>query len=526
MDATVTAVPVLGTPPRLTGRTRPLSPRAAAAVAVFVAVLAITGWIAPALGAGLLVAAGPWLFGGRRAARDAMNRLDALAMWTESLRDRIWAGTALPDALIDSPARVPASLRPELNAFAHRLAVRDPLDQALDSLAEDLADPAADMVIATLILNVRTSGSRLVTVLSSLSTTLRAQLADRREIDARQAESRQAVRLAVAITIGMLVALTAFNPTYVAPYRTPDGQLVLGVVVALYGGAFVVLRRLADYPPPPRLLAHAARSRSSLTSRTTLSATRCAHQAGYDLLASATRVSERLGARGWPGLSLRADLALTGSDPARLVAEQIVCGIVGLLVAPTFGFARWTTGDQVGLLPLWFALLGAATGAWLPHRDLRLRAAARRDEFAAVTGTYLDLVAMRLASGAGLAEAVQDAADVGRGPVFVRLRVVLDDARLAGLSYPDALDRFGQQTDLPDLRDLAATLAHVELSGAHAETTLRDKAGSMRDRQRTAMHARAARRTQTLSLAQALLGLGFLIFVGYPALTVVGQVAP
>jgi len=41
---------------------------------------------------------------------------------------------------------------------------------------------------------------------------------------------------------------------YLEPYRSPVGQIVLSVLLALYVGGLVVMRRMARVRPLPRLL--------------------------------------------------------------------------------------------------------------------------------------------------------------------------------------------------------------------------------------------------------------------------------
>ena len=122
--------------------------------------LAVTRWVAVAVGVLVLVIGYDRLFGGTRRTREAIERLDALANWTESLRDMVASGVALPEAL---PASVPASapsIRPQLASLADRLAAREPIEAALRGLADDLDDGGADLIIAALILDVRAQGPR------------------------------------------------------------------------------------------------------------------------------------------------------------------------------------------------------------------------------------------------------------------------------------------------------------------------------------------------------------------------------
>jgi hypothetical protein len=53
----------------------------------------------------------------------------------------------------------------------------------------------------------------------------------------------------------MAVGLVVLNRGYLTPYDSAAGQLVLGLVGLLFGGAFWWLAQMARVPAPERLLA-------------------------------------------------------------------------------------------------------------------------------------------------------------------------------------------------------------------------------------------------------------------------------
>lgn len=241
---------------RPTGRmTVAAARRMAGAAATGLVVLVLTRWIAVAVGLALLVVVADRLFGGTRRARLAIVRLQALAGWTESLRDLIATGLALPEALPASVTAAAPAIRLPLSGLADRLADRERLDSALHALADDLDDSSADLVIAALILNSRTQGPALHVVLSSLARSARSELAVRRAIEAERRSTRRAVQFVVAVTVTTALGLALLNPGYVAPYRSAAGQLVLAVVVGIFAVGFGWLARLSVLPEPDRLLA-------------------------------------------------------------------------------------------------------------------------------------------------------------------------------------------------------------------------------------------------------------------------------
>ena len=223
-------------------------------------------------------------------------------------------------------------------------------------------------------------------------------------------------------------------------------------------------------------------------------------------------------ARGWLSATVRADLAVLGRTPAELCAAKAAGAVVGLVLPALLLATLSVLGVSVPVLvPAWVSLTAGTVGFLIPDLRLRSRAAQARRDFRVATGAYLDLVAMRMASGSGLAEALAGAAQLGGGPAFARLRGALADARTDGLPPAAALGRLGEELALPDLVDTAARLSLVDTSGAQAEASLRAQAASLRDRELTDLHGASGERSQSMLVAQAVLGFGFLLFLGYPA---------
>jgi tight adherence protein B len=219
--------------------------RIGAGVLAGAATLVLTHWPVAAFGLGALVIAWPGLFGGTRAEQAQINRLEALVIWTESLRDTIAAHASLERAIPASTQHAPPLIRPALVRLAGQISVRSPLDRALLRLAADLDDPSADLVIAALILNIRRRGDQLAQVLTGLASAAREELDMRRKVSAGRAGLRRGVQIVVLLTVGFAIYLTVFSREYVQPYATVSGQIALGVVLAMFAAGFAWMRRLS-----------------------------------------------------------------------------------------------------------------------------------------------------------------------------------------------------------------------------------------------------------------------------------------
>ena len=214
----------------------------------------LTGWPVAGIGVAVLVFFWNQLFGGLSHERLGMQRVEALAMWTESLRDTIAGAVGLEQAIPASARSAGPLLRPHLDVLMDRLRGRMPLPEALHLLADDINDPSADIIIAALILNARLRGPGLREVLGALAGSAREEVDMRNRIMAQRAGMRRAVQIIVVAVSLVVVGMAVLDHKYVEPYDTPLGQLVLTGVIALFAAGFFWLRRLSEIKTPERFL--------------------------------------------------------------------------------------------------------------------------------------------------------------------------------------------------------------------------------------------------------------------------------
>lgn len=233
---------------------RPLSARVLWGGLAFLVVLLLTRWLVPAVVVGLIAAFWDRIAGNAKIEKQAILRLEALATWTESLRDTIAGAVGLEQAIPASVGATPPVIRPQLTLLVDRLRVREPLPDALQKFADDLDDPSADMIVASLVLNARLRGPGLRDVLTALARSTRNELDMRRRVDASRAGIRRSVQIVLVIVLGVMGGMTLFNRDYVEPYGTLLGQVVLVIVAGLMIGGLWWLRRLGEPEPRDRFL--------------------------------------------------------------------------------------------------------------------------------------------------------------------------------------------------------------------------------------------------------------------------------
>jgi len=238
---------------QLTGGTAPV--RVVAAVAAAALVGLWTRWPVAALLAAIAVWALPELLAGARVSGQAQARLEAVASWTESLRGTLQAAAGLEQAIVATAVTTPEPIRPQVAGLAEAIQAGVRLPDALHAFADELDHPDADRVVAALLLAASGHARNLADQLAALAAAAREQAAARRRIQTEWATTRTSVRVIIAITLVMAVAMVAFNRDFLAPYDSAGGQLILAVVGAMFGAGYWWLARLSRIPEPPRVLA-------------------------------------------------------------------------------------------------------------------------------------------------------------------------------------------------------------------------------------------------------------------------------
>jgi Flp pilus assembly protein TadB len=290
--------------------------------------------------------------------------------------------------------------------------------------------------------------------------------------------------------------------------------------VAFGAGLFVLFRAL--FPAQPGLAASLAafdavnrrRAEDARISRTSAAQH---NRRGFraDLGIRLARFYE---ARGWKQRNVKADLAILDKSHEAFLATKFLFPAAALLFTPFLVMACTLLGLPLAI-PLWLGLLLAALFFLLPDLQLRQEAAQRRKDFRHVVGAFLDLVAMNLAGGRGVPEALMMASQIGDGWALRRIREALANARITGQTPWQALGVLGDDIDIAELRDLSAALALVADDGAKVRQSLSARAASMRNRQLSDLEGKAGERSQSMLVAQLLFCAAFMVFLAYPAIT-------
>lgn len=218
---------------------------------------------------------------------------------------------------------------------------------------------------------------------------------------------------------------------------------------------------------------------------------------------------------------MTADLRILHRSPDDQAAMIVASGALGFLWAPVVVSGGWLVGFRLPLaVPLWLAIAGAGLGAVTSVRSVRSAAAGRRESFSHALSSFCDICGMCLAAGRGVESSLEIAAHTGGGWAFAELQNALRTGYVRGDTPWDALARLGSDAALPDLAELAAALSLAGNQGAAVRETVNSKAKAIRERLTADAERSAASITERMSIPATLLLLGFVVFLGYPAIAV------
>jgi tight adherence protein B len=252
-----------GLPPRPTQPAGPrrgpddLRLRTGLAAGAALAVALLTRWPVGALLAGALGWAWPGLFATKKASRQAIDRIEAIAVWAEMLRGMMVSAASIEQAIMATVPRAPAPIRAEVARLADRLAAGEPLVTALRPLADAINDDVGDLVVGALLLAADPSqkAGGLARQLAELAVRARQKAGYRQRVQTGRARIYASARAIIVITLAMVAALLVFARGFLSPYGSPVGQLALLAIGAIFGLGFALLARLGRTPIAERFLA-------------------------------------------------------------------------------------------------------------------------------------------------------------------------------------------------------------------------------------------------------------------------------
>jgi len=215
---------------------------------------------------------------------------------------------------------------------------------------------------------------------------------------------------------------------------------------------------------------------------------------------------------------LLGELRIMNRSVERHAFDKVLLGAYGAALPLVVGTVLTLVGVAANPLAICAASVGAGVGGFvIPDLNLRREVRVRQRTFTFALGAYLELVTVILAGGAGVETALADAAAAGDGPAFAELRRALATCRLTGRTPWDAFAQLGEELGVPALSELAASVSLAGQQGAKVRASLTAKAESLRAHELATTEAEAQAATERMALPMVMLLLGFVLFIGYPA---------
>lgn len=197
----------------------------------------------------------------KRAPSDERALVESLAVWIEQLRDTMAGARGLEQAIVATAETAPYLLRPAVGRLSDRL-VHESLSAAAADFADEVDNSLADFVVAVLVTASEQQVRDVGSVLSHLAECCRDEVKMRTRVWVSRARTRSAVRIIGGVVVLFLAGLFVLNRSYLEPYGSPTGMVVLIVVATLFVSALTAMNRLAHFDTPPRFMAARGGTRS------------------------------------------------------------------------------------------------------------------------------------------------------------------------------------------------------------------------------------------------------------------------
>ncbi len=180
--------------------------------------------------------------------------LEAMDRWVRSLAATLSTGKSITDAIRISRRTAPPLIADEVSTLVVRLNNRWETRDALMRFADALDSPDSDAVVAALMLAANRGANGASTTLNALAESIQSQLRGRRVIEIERSKPYVVVRQVTVISMLTLVAVYVLAPTFFDGFRTAAGQVILSVLILLYIGSLILMRRKARSVKRPRIL--------------------------------------------------------------------------------------------------------------------------------------------------------------------------------------------------------------------------------------------------------------------------------
>jgi Flp pilus assembly protein TadB len=235
------------------GRGRTQSVRIVLAPSATVVAWMATRWPVLAIAVGVATALTPGVGRRRSSVRDEVALVEAIASWTEQVRDTLAGARGLEEAVAATHGRAPAEIASAVQRPVAAVPYRG-LPAAMRRFADDVDHPTADFVVAALATAADHEARDLRQLLGRVAQCAREESRMRGRIWVGRARTRSSVRIVASVVAVFILGLATFNRDYLEPYSTASGQAVLAVILGVFVAALWWMARMSRVDVPERFV--------------------------------------------------------------------------------------------------------------------------------------------------------------------------------------------------------------------------------------------------------------------------------
>lgn len=213
----------------------------------------VTGWPIVGLVSSAVVALLPGVGAAPTNRRDEQALVEAIASWTEQLRDTLAGSHGLEQAIIATAPHAPLAIAPAVERLSIFMAYGS-LGDGLRRFAEDIDHPTADFVTAALVTAAQHQARDIGLLLGHLAQCARDEGRMRTRVWVGRARTRSAVRIITSVVSLFVVGLFIFNRAYLEPYSSIGGQFILGTILAGFAVALFMMQSMSQIAAPERFI--------------------------------------------------------------------------------------------------------------------------------------------------------------------------------------------------------------------------------------------------------------------------------
>jgi hypothetical protein len=219
----------------------------------FMGTLIVTGWIVVAVSVALLVAAIPGIGRPYIQTRNEQELVDGIATWTEQLRDTLAGAHGLEQAIVATSVHAPLALQAHVKKLASFIGYGS-LEDGIRRFGDDLDNSTADFVVAALVTASQHQARDLGMLLTQIAQCARDESKMRSRVWVGRARTRSAIKIIATVICSFVLGLFTFNRTYLQPYSSIQGQVVLSAILGVFAISLSLMQSMAKIIEPERFV--------------------------------------------------------------------------------------------------------------------------------------------------------------------------------------------------------------------------------------------------------------------------------